>query len=352
MPNVGKSTIFNALAQAGAPMENYPFCTIDANHGIVAVPDERLEEIGRILGKASPIPTRIEFVDVAGLVRGASRGEGLGNRFLGHIRGVDALAHVVRCFRDPDVAHVEGDVDPARDIETIETELLLADLEVLERAREKLVTRARSGDAPARSEVETIESLTKELDAGRPLRGRELSDAEQGLVRRYGLITAKPVVFVANIDEQAAERELTAPVRAHAERSGASYMELAGKLEEEISELPDEEKQEYLEALGVGESALRRLITTAYGILELITFYTVTTDLQAWTVRRGTTAPVAAGRIHTDFERGFIRAEVYHYDDLVRAGSEAGVRHGGVLRIEGRDYVVADGDIIHFLFNV
>jgi ribosome-binding ATPase len=344
LPNVGKSTVFSALSGATAPMENYPFCTIDANHAIVAVADPRLAEIGRLLGKPRPIPTRVEFLDVAGLVKGASKGEGLGNRFLGNIRTVDALAHVVRCFHDEDVAHVVGTIDPLRDIGIIDTELLLADIEVLERARERALPRARSGDKAAAAEVAELEPLLAALNAGTPLRAHPRS--------RHRLITDKPVVYVANVDESDASGAAGAAVEDHARRTGAACLALSARVEQEVSELREAEKQPYLDALGIAESGLARLTRTAYGLLDLITFYTAATDLQAWTIRRGTLAPQAAGRIHSDFERGFIRAEVYTHDDLVRLGSEHEVREAGHLRQEGHAYQVREADIIHFLFNV
>jgi ribosome-binding ATPase len=349
LPNVGKSTVFNALSGARAPMENYPFCTVDANHAIVAVADPRLAEIGRLLGKPRPIPTRIEFLDVAGLVRGASKGEGLGNRFLGNIRTVDALAHVVRCFHDEDVAHVVGTIDPLRDIGIIDTELLLADIEVLERAREKVLPRARSGEKAAAAELAELEPMLAALNAGTPLRAHpELHVAGS----RHGLITDKPVVYVANVDESDASGAAGAAVEDHARRTGAACLALSARVEQEVSELPEAEKQPYLEALGIAEGGLARLTRTVYGLLDLITFYTAATDLQAWTIRSGTLAPQAAGRIHSDFEKGFIRAEVYTYDDLVRLGSEHKVREAGHLRQEGHAYQVREADIIHFLFNV
>ena len=352
LPNVGKSTLFNALSGANVPMENYPFCTIEANHAVVPVADPRLDAIGRVLGKPKPIPTRLEFVDVAGLVAGASRGEGLGNRFLGALRSVDALAHVVRCFRDDDVCHVAGGLDPARDMEIIETELMLADIEVLERAREKVAPRAHSGEKEAALDLAGLEQMLAVLGRGAALRtvpgGHEAAF-------RYGLITDKPVVYVANADEGVpaeAPEGSAAAVRALAESRGAAFLALSAKVEQEVSELPEAEKQGYLQALGLQESGLARLTRAVYGLLDLVTFYTAATDLQAWTIRRGTLAPAAAGRIHTDFERGFVRAEVYASDDLLRLGSEHAAREAGLLRQEGRSYHVRDGDVVRFLFNV
>jgi GTP-binding protein YchF len=352
LPNVGKSTIFNALSSAGAEMANYPFCTIDPNRGVVAVPDERLRKIASILHRDKPIPTRIEFIDVAGLVKGASRGEGLGNRFLGHIRDVDALVHVVRCFQASDVVHVTGSVDTIRDVEIVNTELVLADLEMLEKARGKLVKVALSGDREARTRERVIERCVKHLDEGNPLKTLDLHDEDRLYLREFGLITLKPVLYCVNIDEADSCIEQAKRLEGRAREERSAFITLSGKLEEEIAELPDDEKQEYLQGMGIGESGLRRLIHASYNLLDLITYYTAATDLQAWTLRRGTIALNAAGKIHSDFERGFIRAEVYGFDDLFEAGSEHAVREAGKLRSEGKDYVIREGDIVRYLFNI
>jgi hypothetical protein len=352
LPNVGKSTIFNTLCAAGAEMANYPFCTVQPNRGVVPVPDDRLEHIARLLGREEPIPTRIEFVDVAGLVKGASRGEGLGNRFLDHIRNVDALVHVVRCFEAPDVVHVTGDIDPAGDVEVVNTELLLADLEVLQRAGAKLEKASRSGDREARRRLETARRCMDHLDQGRPLRSLELDPDEREAAGEYGLISIKPVLYCANVDERGSHPDAVKRLEEYARSEGAGFLAVAGKLEEEIAELPEEEKQEFLEGMGLAESGLVRLVQASYRLLGLVTFYTAATLLQAWTLRRGATAAQAAGKIHTDFERGFIRAEVYSYRDLAESGSEHAVRESGRLRSEGKNYLIQDGDIVKFLFNL
>ncbi len=352
LPNVGKSTIFNALSGAGAQMENYPFCTIEPNRAVVPVPDPRLHEISRILPKENPIPTKIEFIDVAGLVKGASKGEGLGNRFLGNIRNVDAIVHVVRCFEDENVVHVTGSVDPLRDIDIINTELLLADIEVLERGKEKSDKISRSGDKKAAEKSRLLERIIDSLDKGNFIKTMELTSFEKKAISEFGLITGKPILYCTNIGEEDPAEEMLRSVKDHASGENSELLFIKGKLEEEISELPDEEKQEYLEAMGLAESGLDRLIASAYTFLDLITYYTSATELQAWTLKQGTTADKAAGKIHTDFERGFIRAEVFNYDDLVLNGSELGVKEHGLFRSEGRDYVIRDGDIVKFLFNV
>ena len=352
LPNVGKSTIFNALSGAGAQMANYPFCTIEPNKGVVPVPDPRLDDIALLLNRKNPIPTRIEFLDVAGLVRGASKGEGLGNKFLGHIRNVDAIVHVVRCFHDEDVVHVSGKFDPLSDIEIINTELVLADIEVLERAREKAVKLARSGDKEAISQSGILEKVIEYLNNGLMLKTMELQRSEEELVGSMGLITNKPVLYLANVDEEGtSERELK-QVEQYAAGEGSQFIYIVGKLEEEISELPQDEKAEYLEAMGLKVSGLDRLIEKAYRLLDLITYYTAATDLQAWTLKRGTTAHHAAGKIHTDFERGFIRAEVYTYNDLKEYGDEHALKEHGLIKSEGKDYVIQEGDIVKYLFNV
>jgi ribosome-binding ATPase len=352
LPNVGKSTIFNALSGAGAQMANYPFCTIEPNKGIVTVPDERLSEIAGLLGKKNPIPTKIEFIDVAGLVKGASKGEGLGNKFLDNIRNVDALIHCVRCFKSEDVVHVAGDIDPIRDIEIINTELCLADMAVLERAKEKISKLAASGDKNAHAKIDILKKFIQQLNEGKLLNSLEFDKNEVEIIIEYGLITSKPVLYLANTDEENFESNAVRDIKAYAEKINSEFISLTGKLEEEISELSNEEVLEYLNAMGLTESGLVRLIRVSYKLLGLITYYTAATDLQAWTIHDGTCAAEAAGKIHTDFERGFIRAEVYSYNDLINAGSEHKIRETGKLRSEGKGYIVKEGDIIRYLFNV
>ncbi len=351
LPNVGKSTIFNALAGAGAEMASYPFCTIEPNRGIVPVFDERLYKIAQLLQKTDPIQTRIEFIDVAGLVKGASKGEGLGNRFLGHIREVDAVVHVVRCFHSDDVAHITGRVDPAGDVETVNTELMISDIEILERAKDKQTRLARSGDREAAQRLETIARCIDHLNGGRMLAELDLHEDELHAVKEYGLITHKPILYCANTDEDDKTGTLAQELADYARANNAGFVTISGKLEEEISELPAEEKEVFLRGMGLDSSGLDRLIRASYELLDLITFYTSATKLQAWTLLRGTTALHAAGKIHTDFERGFIRADVFTSDDLFEAGSEYKVREQGRLRSEGKGYIVQDGDIIRFLFN-
>jgi len=349
LPNVGKSTIFNALAGGKAAMGAYPFTTVDPNRGVVVVPDPRLHRIAALLGRSRPIPTHIEFFDVAGLVPGASRGEGLGNTFLGHIRGVDALLHVVRCFQSAEAQHVMGSLDPVRDGEIIRTELLLADLQLLERDRGRVEKRAQGGDHGAAARIQTLAAMIEHLDRGQPLCRFPDSEISRAIVAEYGLITAKPVLYVANLGEEGGAGLEALQHQAAAE--GAGVVAITGKLEEEISELPAADKAEYLSAMGLAQSSLERLVEAAYRLLDLVTFYTMTTDLQAWTVRRGTPAPQAAGRIHSDFERGFIRAEVFRCEDLFAAGDEHKVRELGHLRSEGKAYLIQDGDVVHFLFH-
>lgn len=352
LPNAGKSTIFNALSSAGAQIANYPFCTIEPNRGITVVPDERLLKIAEILKKNDPIPTKIEFIDVAGLVEGAAKGEGLGNKFLGHIRGVDALIHVVRCFSGDDVVHVTGEVNPVRDIEIINTELMLADLDILLRAKEKIQKLAQSGDKEAKTRLSLLVKCAAHLNEGKPLKSMELTDEDNLLLKEYGLITQKPVLYLANTGEDESDKNNVKDLQDYARRDASESLCISGKIEEEISRLPDGEKQEYLLAMGLKESGLERLIKAAYSLLDLITYYTSATELQAWTIKRGASAQKAAGKIHTDFERGFIRAEVYAFNDLIQGGSEHNVKETGRLRIEGREYIVQDGDIIKYLFNV
>lgn len=352
LPNVGKSTIFNALSSAGAMMANYPFCTIEPNKGIVPVPDARLLMIAELLHRENPIPTRIEFFDVAGLVQGASKGEGLGNKFLGHIRNVDALIHVVRCFENDDVAHVTGSVDPLRDIEIINMELILADIDILQRGLDKELKLARGGDKKSKMREEMLTRLIGHLNKTGMLRSLELNEEDKLIIEEFGVITDKPVIYCANIDEDDSSQKYLDIVTRYAALQGSQSLYVIGKLEEEISELPENEKREYLEGMGLSESGLDRLIRTVYQQLGLITYYTAATDLQAWTLREGTSAQIAAGKIHTDFERGFIRAEVLRFDDLVTMGSEKSIKEHGLLRSEGRDYIVKDGDIIKYLFNI
>ena len=354
LPNVGKSTLFNALTQtAAAQAANYPFCTIEPNVGEVGVPDERLETLARIAGSARIIPTRLTFVDIAGLVRGASKGEGLGNQFLANIREVDAIAHVVRCFEDPDVTHVEGRIAPIADIETVETELMLADLESLEKRAINLEKRIRGGDKEGKETFGLISRSLAFLREGKPARLVELAPEEQKLFAALGLLTAKPVLYVCNVDETTADRgnEFSHEVIERARIEGAAAVVLSAKIESEIAVLPPADQKIYLKAVGLTEPGLNRVIRAGYKLLHLVTFFTAgPKEARAWTVTQGARAPEAAGVIHTDFERGFIRAETITYEDYVAAGGEAGARDSGKLRLEGKDYVVADGDVIHFRF--
>ncbi len=354
LPNVGKSTLFNALTRAGIQAENYPFCTIDPNVGVVPVPDPRLQRIAEIVRPEKVVPAVMEFVDIAGLVEGASKGEGLGNRFLAHIREVDAIAHVVRCFEDPNVVHVAGRVDPARDIEVIATELALADLETVERAIARVEKQARSGDKEAKARLAVYERLRAALDAGRPARTVELSEGERPVARELHLLTAKPVLYVANVAEDGFEgNPHLDTVRRIAAGEGAEVVPVCAAVEAELADLTDAERAELLRELGLEEPGLHRLIRAGYRLLGLRTFFTAgPKEVRAWTIRAGATAPEAAGRIHTDFQRGFIRAEVVSYEDFVACGGEQGAREQGRLRLEGKDYVVQDGDVIHFRFNV
>ena len=356
LPNVGKSTLFNALTStAAAAAANYPFCTIEPNLGRLPVPDPRLEVIARIAGSAKITPTQLEVVDIAGLVRGASRGEGLGNRFLGAIREVDAVLHVLRCFTDDEVAHVEGSIDPVRDAELVETELLLADLGALERRIEGLTKRARGGDPEARAQLALIEQILPDLQAGTPARRLTVADEQRGTLSALQLLTAKPMLYVCNVEEAAAASG-NAWSRAVAERAaahGAGIVIVSAAIEAELASLAPEERAEYLASLGLERPGLERVIQAGHALLGLITFLTAgPKEARAWTIERGATALDAAGTIHSDFRRGFICAETIAYDDYVRYGGEAGARDAGKLRQEGRDYVVRDGDVILFRFNV
>ncbi len=354
LPNVGKSTIFNALTAAGAESANYPFCTIEPNVGIVPVPDERLEIIHGLIKTQKVIPAVVEIVDIAGLVRGASKGEGLGNQFLAHIRNVDAVLHVVRCF-EGEVTHVDGSVDPIRDIETIDTELGLSDMESLEKQLDKLQKKARCGENESKEGVAVLEPALKLLEEGKPVRAGEWTPEEQRVLRMAGLITQKPVLYVCNVDEDSAAtgNALSAKVEAHAEAEGAGHVVLCGQIEAEISELDAEEREGFLADLGLDEPGLDKLARAAYDLLGLQTYFTAgEKEIRAWTIPVGAKAPQAAGVIHTDFERGFIRAQVYALADLQQHGSEAALKAAGRMRAEGKEYVVQDGDIMHFLFNV
>ncbi|GAB4301380.1 MAG: redox-regulated ATPase YchF [Desulfuromonadia bacterium] len=355
LPNVGKSTIFNALTVAGAESANYPFCTIDPNVGIVTVPDPRLDALAAIVHPERIVPTTIEFVDIAGLVKGASRGEGLGNKFLGHIRGVDAIVHVVRCFDDENVVHVNGSVDPARDIETIRMELALADMETVEKRILRAEKLARSGDRKGKEELAFCTRVKEALDQLRPVATLPETDDERVILREMCLLSAKPVLYVANVSE--GDLEGTHPfvqqVRELASAEGAGVVVICGGIEAEIAELSGEEKAEFLAGMGLGESGLDRLIRAGYDLLGLITYFTAgVKEVRAWTIPRGARAPQAAGVIHSDFEKGFIRAEVISYDDYVASGGEAGAKERGLMRLEGKEYVVQDGDVMHFRFNV
>jgi hypothetical protein len=356
LPNVGKSTLFNALtATQAAEAANYPFCTIEPNIGRVAVPDERLAVCARLAKSAKIVPTQLEFVDIAGLVRGASKGEGLGNQFLGHIRAVDAIAHVLRCFADGNVTHVEGSLDPARDAETVETELLLADLDSLDRRIKAAEKKARGNDKEAKAQLAVMERANALLAEGKPARVLAVAPEERQIFRELQLLTAKPVLYIANVEEASAAtgNDLSARVARYAGERGAASVVISAAIEAELSQLSDEDKREYLASLGLDEPGLARVIRAGYRLLDLITFLTVgPKESHAWTVAQGTKAPQAAGAIHTDFEKGFIRAETISYADFVAAGGEQGAKEAGRMRLEGADYVVQDGDILHFRFNV
>ena len=354
LPNVGKSTLFNALTQtAAAQAANYPFCTIEPNVGDVAVPDPRLATLADIAASKEIIPTRLSFLDIAGLVRGASKGEGLGNQFLGNIRECDAIAHVVRCFEDGDVTHVEGRVDPLSDIATIETELMLADLESLERRIAQMEKKAKGGDKEAKDLLALAERSLGELKEGRPARAVGVGRDERRLFQSLGLLSSKPVLYVCNVDEASVDRgnAYSDMVREQAAKEGAAAVVVSAKIESEIALLPQAEQEAYLEAIGLTEPGLSRVIRAGYELLHLVTFFTAgPKEARAWTIEQGTRAPQAAGVIHTDFEKGFIRAETIAYDDYVANGGEAGAREAGKFRLEGKDYVVVDGDVMHFRF--
>ncbi|WP_123042324.1 redox-regulated ATPase YchF [Cohnella candidum] len=357
LPNVGKSTLFNAITQAGAESANYPFCTIDPNVGVVEVPDERLQKLADIVVPNRIVPTAFEFVDIAGLVKGASRGEGLGNKFLANIREVDAIVHVVRCFHDENITHVSGKVDPIHDIEVINLELILADMDSVEKRIERSRKNMKGGDKKYAQEVEVLERIHQALLAEKPARSVELTDEEKQIVRDLHLLTIKPVLYAANVSESEAANadgnEYVQRVREFAKAEGSEVVPISAKVESEIAELEGEDKELFLEELGLTESGLDRLIRAAYKLLGLYTYFTAgVQEVRAWTIRKGTKAPQAAAVIHTDFERGFIRAEVVSYDDLVNSGSMNAAKEKGLLRLEGKEYVVADGDVMHFRFNV
>ncbi len=354
LPNVGKSTLFNALTKAGIEAANYPFCTIEPNVGIVEVPDTRLAALTEIVKPQRVVPAVVEFVDIAGLVAGASKGEGLGNQFLANIRETDAVVHVVRCFADDNVVHVSGSVDPIRDIEVIDTELALADLATVEKALNRYRKPANAGDKEAKLLVAVLEKCYAQLDQGRPVRALDLSREEWGNLRTFCLITGKPVLYVANVAEGGFEgNALLDAVRSHAAGEGAEVVPVCAAIEAEIADLEDEEKQIFLADLGLEEPGLDRLIRAGYKLLGLATYFTAgVKEVRAWTIHRGDTAPQAAGVIHTDFERGFIRAQTIAYDDFVACKGEAGAKEAGKMRAEGKDYVVQDGDVMNFLFNV
>ena len=353
LPNVGKSTLFNALTKAGIAAENYPFCTIEPNVGIVEVPDLRLDVIAEIAQPQKLVPAVVEFVDIAGLVAGASQGEGLGNKFLANIRETDAIAHVVRCFEDSNVVHVAGKVNPVSDIETINTELALADLEQVERQLSKNEKVAQTaGDKEAQRLVAALKKVQAVLDAGRPARTADLSKEERFVLQPLFLLTMKPTMYVANVSEDGSEAVL-AKVKAHAAKEGAPVVPISASIESQIADMPDEDKKIFLDDLGMDEPGLNRVIRAAYALLGLQTYFTAgPKEVRAWTIPAGATAPQAAGVIHTDFERGFIRAEVATYDDFVAHRGEQGAKEAGKLRLEGKDYMVRDGDVIHFRFNV
>jgi ribosome-binding ATPase len=355
LPNVGKSTIFNALTSAGAQASNYPFTTIDPNVGVVDMPDERLDKLAVIYQPKKLTPTTMEFVDIAGLVKGAAQGEGLGNKFLANIREVDAIAHVVRCFEDPNVIHVAGKVDPKADIEVIEAELMLADLDAIEKRLFKAEKMVKTGDKKTAEEVEFMRRLKDMLAKGEPIRRGAHSDEEQVWLRSYTLLSSKPVLYVANVAEDMVDKPnpYVDAVKKIAAEEGAGVVVISGQVEGEIAQLPMEERKEYLAGMGLKESGLDRMIRAGYDLLGLITYLTAgEKEVRAWTITKGTKAPQAAGKIHTDFEKGFIRAEVFHYDDLMKLKTEQAVKAAGLLRSEGKEYVVKDGDIMLFRFNV
>jgi len=354
LPNVGKSTLFNALTRAGIQAANYPFCTIEPNVGVVPVPDPRLDALAKIVNPERVLPTTIEFVDIAGLVAGASKGEGLGNQFLANIRETDAIAHVVRCFEDDDVVHVEGKIDPISDIEVINTELALADLESIEKAINRTAKVAKSGDKDAKARLALLEKVQVKLNEGTPVRAMGLDDDQMKALRELFLLTAKPTMYIANVAEDGLENNpLLDKVRELAASEGAEVVPVCAAIESELSELDDEERNEFLQELGLEEPGLNRVIRAGYSLLNLHTYFTAgVKEVRAWTVAVGATAPQSAGVIHTDFEKGFIRAEVISYEDFIANNGEQGAKEAGKWRLEGKDYITRDGDVMHFRFNV
>lgn len=355
LPNVGKSTIFNALSAAGAEVANYPFCTIEPNVGVVRVPDERLETIAQIINPPQIVYTTMEFFDIAGLVQGASKGEGLGNKFLGHIRDVDAIVHIVRCFDDPDVAHIYGPVDPARDIEIINAELLLADLETVEKRITKIERQAKTGNKSYQKEYDVCQRVEEGLGKGIAVRNIIMSEDDANVLRDLNLLTNKKVLYVANVSEAVLKGEgvYVSVIEEIARAEGSKVITICGDMESEIAELEEDERREFLADLGLEESGLQKLIKAGYELLDLMTFYTtVGPELRAWTIKKGTKAPKAAGKIHSDMERGFIRAEIVTYHDFIEAGGIAAAKESGRVRIEGKDYSIEDGNIVFFRFNV
>jgi ribosome-binding ATPase len=354
LPNVGKSTLFNALTASEIPAENYPFCTIDPNVGVVTVPDPKLDAIAAIVKPEKVVPTVVEFVDIAGLVAGASQGQGLGNQFLAHIRETHAIAHLVRCFENDDITHVSGKVDPLHDIEVIDTELMLADLESVQKILQRAERSAKTNEKTAVARRDGLQKILAALEAGRPARSVALDERESDVLQDLQLITAKPVMYIANVAEDSPREDpLVAPVRALAERQGTEVVVISAALEAELAQLPEPERAEFLTSLGLTEPGLNRVIRSAYRLLGLKTFYTAgPKECRAWTVQRDATAPQAAGAIHTDFERGFIRAEVIGYEQFIKRRGEQGAREAGELRLEGKTYVVQEGDVVHFRFNV
>ena len=357
LPNVGKSTLFNAITKAGAECANYPFCTIEPNVGIVTVPDERIDVLTKMYESDKTTYATIEFVDIAGLVKGASKGEGLGNKFLSHIRETDAIAHIVRCFDDEKIVHVSGKIDPIADIETISLELVFSDIETIEKRIERVAKQVKAGDKKAIAEMDLLNRLTKHLEDGNPVRTFKFEDDEKDLLKEVYLLTSKPIIYVANVSENQIDDMENDPyvlkVKEYAKTEGAQVVTLCAKLEEDLSELEDEDRTVLMKDYGIEESGLDKLIKASYSLLGLISYLTAgKQEVRAWTIKKGTKAPQAAGKIHSDFERGFIKAEVVSYDDLIKYGSMLATKEKGLVRLEGKDYVVKDGDIILFRFNV